>query len=202
MEKSNQIMDRREAIKRTMLLTGYALSASSVTAVMQGCQADTTTAEGDWTPSFMSKEQARLVADIAETMLPHTDDSPGAKDVYVHRYIDTLLNEYASDEEQALFKKGMELFVSRCQEANGQAFTDLSAEEQLNYLNEVNSAALRNEGPGEFEQAYLQLKQAVFMGYFSSEQVGTEVLAYDPIPGQWIPCGSLDELTQGRSWAL
>ncbi len=185
-----------------MLLTGYALSASTVAAVMQGCQADTTTAEGEWTPSFMSSDEARLVADIAETMLPHTGDSPGAKDVYVHRYIDVLLNDYASEKERTLFRQGLETFVSRCQEANGKAFTELGAEQQLSYLNEINSAALSNEAPGEFDQAYLQLKQAVFMGYFSSEQVGTEVLAYDPIPGQWIPCGSLEELTQGRAWAL
>jgi len=195
-------MDRREAIKRTMLLTGYVLSASTVAAVMQGCQADTTTAEGEWAPSFMSSDEARLVADIAETMLPHADDSPGAKDVHVHRFIDVMLNDYASEAEQTVFRQGLEAFVSRCQEANGKPFTDLSAGEQLDYLNEINQNALSAEAPSEFDQAYLQLKQAIFMGYFSSEKVGTEVLAYDPIPGQWIPCGSLDELTQGRAWAL
>ncbi|MFT4567955.1 MAG: hypothetical protein ACI9FN_002923, partial [Saprospiraceae bacterium] len=32
-------MKRREAIKRTMLVSGYALSATAVVGVMNGCQA-------------------------------------------------------------------------------------------------------------------------------------------------------------------
>ena len=38
--------------------------------------------------------------------------------------------------------------------------------------------------------------------YKSSEYIGEEVLAYLPIPGEYVACGDLEELTQGRDWSL
>ncbi len=38
--------------------------------------------------------------------------------------------------------------------------------------------------------------------YKSSEFIGEEVLAYLPIPGEYIACGDANELTQGKAWSL
>ena len=38
--------------------------------------------------------------------------------------------------------------------------------------------------------------------YKSSEYVGEEVLAYLPIPGEYVACADVNELTQGRDWSL
>ena len=38
--------------------------------------------------------------------------------------------------------------------------------------------------------------------YKSSEYIGEEVLAYAPIPGEYIPCGDLQTLTGGKAWSL
>ena len=38
--------------------------------------------------------------------------------------------------------------------------------------------------------------------YKSSEFIGEEVLAYAPIPGEYIACGDVNELTQGKAWSL
>lgn len=39
-------------------------------------------------------------------------------------------------------------------------------------------------------------------GYKSSEYIAEEVLAYMPVPGEYIACGDVDELTQGKAWSL
>lgn len=39
-------------------------------------------------------------------------------------------------------------------------------------------------------------------GFKNHPTIAKEVLAYDPIPGQYIACGSADELTGGKAWSL
>lgn len=200
-------MDRREALKRTFLLTGYALSAGTVSAVMQGCKADTTLS-GDWTPAFLTQDQALLVAEIAETILPRTEDSPGAKDVNVHQFIDLMLKDYVSEAEQEMYRKGMDAFAANCKEVNdGRSFLELSPEQRLEYLTTVDKQAMategkRDESAPEHLRFYVVLKQSVIAGYFTSETVGTEVLAYDPIPGEFVNCSPVEEISGGRVWSL
>lgn len=202
-------MDRREAIKRAALLSGYALSASTISAVMQGCKADSAgDLSGDWTPSYLTEDEAVLVAEIGETILPHTDDSPGAKDVNVHQFIDLMLADYVDPEDQENYRQGLQQFSEACREANGgKDFVALTPEERLTYLTTVNQEAISGErsenGPAaEYLPFFITLKQAVFTGYFTSEAVGTEVLAYDPIPGEYQSCAPLEEVSAGRVWAL
>ena len=47
---------------------------------------------------------------------------------------------------------------------------------------------------------FSQLKGMTWTGYFTSERVCSEFLAYDPIPGEYIGCYPLDK-TEGRAWA-
>ncbi len=37
--------------------------------------------------------------------------------------------------------------------------------------------------------------------YKSSEYIGEQVLAYTPIPGQYIACDDVNTLTQGKDWS-
>ncbi|MEJ2163444.1 MAG: gluconate 2-dehydrogenase subunit 3 family protein, partial [Robiginitalea sp.] len=38
--------------------------------------------------------------------------------------------------------------------------------------------------------------------YKTTEYIGEEILAYLPVPGEYIGCGDLDELTGGKAWSL
>ena len=46
------------------------------------------------------------------------------------------------------------------------------------------------------------LRGLVILGYKSSEFVGENVLPYLPVPGEFIACGDLQELTGGKAWSL
>ncbi len=203
-------MDRRELIKHIALMTGYALSAPAAAAILQGCQvSDSSVVAKDWQPAFLTEAQANTVATIAETILPRTEDAPGAQDVGVHRFIDLILQDYVTELEQQQFRKGFEAFDTDCRQRLGKPFVQLSAEAQLDYLYQVNEAALTKwkakkatgkEDP-EFFSFFLELKSLTIAGYFTSKAVGVEVLAYDPIPGESRQCAPLEEVSGGRVWA-
>lgn len=179
-------MNRREAIKRSALVSGFAISGSMMSALLQGCGGEVSTAP-DWTPEFFTAEEAEQIAAMAEAIIPRTD-TPGAKDVFVDRYIDMMVNNVMSEEDQQRAKQVIADLYGGFPDGE---FKDASAEAQLAYLEGLD----RESGIGQF-------RSMVLAGYFTSKEVGTEVLAYDPIPGEWIPCGDLQELTGGKLWSI
>ncbi len=185
-------MDRREALKRTALITGYALSASTIAGVLQGCQPEQKSPLDEWQPAYFTKEEGLMIAEIAERILPRTD-IPGAQDVFVHEFIDLMVKDCRKAEDQARFSKGLAELMEMCKTTNGKAFLDCSEEEQLALLNQQDKAARQLVGTNPYldEEDYpffLELKELVLTGYFTSEQIGTEVLAYLPVPGGYEGC--------------
>jgi len=39
-------------------------------------------------------------------------------------------------------------------------------------------------------------------GYKTSEYIGEEVLAYLPVPGSYVACGDVQELSGGKAWSI
>lgn len=186
-------MNRREALKQASLLTGIAVSGSVASAILQGCTAEHIP---NYEPSFFTQEQMREIAAMAETILPKTADSPGAIEVGVPEFMDKLVKGTYKPKQQEKLKEGMAALLKTIEDANGKAFSKLSKEEQLTYLTKVDEEAKKAGG----SSAYLQMKQLVILGYYTSEPVATTVLAYDPIPGQWNGCVDLAE-NGGKTWA-
>lgn len=180
-------MDRREAIKRTALLTGFAISSSAVAGLLQGCQPEAKSPLDSWAPKFFTKEEGLTLAEIGEAILPKTD-TPGAKDVFVHEFVDLMVGDCYPPEGQQRFRAGMAQLMAGCEQANGKPFLDCSPEQQLAFLNEQDQSARAavKANPYLDEESYpffLKLKQLIMLGYFTSETVGKEVFAYDPVPG-------------------
>ena len=53
--------------------------------------------------------------------------------------------------------------------------------------------------------AFSYLKNVRDLGIWSwktSEHIGEKVLWYDPIPGEYIPCGPVEELGNGKAMSL
>ncbi len=206
---------RREAIRRTSIIIGGALSTSAVSAVMSGCKATPT--GPDWTPSFLNEEQGAMVAELAERIIP-TTDTPGAKDAGVHYFIDIFLKDCAEPDEQSQFKSGLEDIANRAKKAHGKSFTKLSAEQIDGILEELAKAPatgktdeeladeLANEGesvqgdPFDPSRFFNGLRQLVVLGYFTSEVGANQALKMDQIPGEYHGC--IDYAEVGGAWAL
>ena len=46
------------------------------------------------------------------------------------------------------------------------------------------------------------LRNMTILGYKSAEYIGEEVLGYLPVPGEYVACGTAEELTGGKAWSL
>ena len=134
-------IDRREALRRTALLLGGAISAPTLAGILAGCE---TPAAGDtgWTPRALSEAQGAQVATIAEHIIPATD-TPGARAAGVHRFIDTMLAEYYSPDERNAFVNGLAEVDARARAAKGKSFLKLSALEQREVLALLDAEAYR-----------------------------------------------------------
>lgn len=193
-------MDRREALRRTAILMGGVVSAPAIMGVLKGCASKTGI---DWKPEFLAEDQASIVTEVAEIIIPRTD-TPGAKDVGVPSFIDQMLKEVYSKEDQEFFLNGMKAFNEGSKAEFGDAFSGLDAEDQTAYVNKVHAAAVEaenNTDPAPRRPFILMMKELTMLGYFTSEAGATQVLQYVAVPGAYNGCIPLSEAGNGRTWA-
>jgi len=199
-------MNRREALKRTSLILGYTVSAPVVAAFLEGCKAKP---ELNYKPVFFTEDEARMVAEIAEIILPRTD-TPGAKDVGVPGFIDALIAEVYQPEEQEQFRKGLAGVNEEARKAYGDTFLDCAPEQQTALIEDLNNKALEgsvkgaaqgwwNAGTAQERPFILKIKELVLLGFFTSEPGATQVLQYKQVPGPFKGCVPLTEV--GKAWA-
>lgn len=185
-------MDRRDAIKTTSLIMGYTLTGAAMTGFLSGCKADTS--QG-WKPLSLADGLDEFLAELAETILPRTD-TPGAKDVLVHRFIDQLITDFYTEESRKEFLQNVKLLAEECRTSMGKSFQKLTEEKRVFFLMEQEKKGgqlpfslwgntLENSQNHTF---YRSLKSMILWGYFSSEKIGKEVLTYNPIPGKYNGC--------------
>ena len=197
-------MDRREALKRTSLILGYAVSAPVLSAMLNGCKAKL-----NYKPVFFSEDQARMVGEIAEIILPRTA-TPGAKDVGVPGYIDAFIHEVYNKEDQDEFLKGLTDLDAEAKEQYGSSFLDCDATQQKEFVKKQNENALAgstkgaaqgwwNAGSAAERPFILKIKELVLIGFFTSEPGATQVLQYNQVPGPFKGCVPLTEV--GKAWA-
>lgn len=179
-------MNRREAIKKTGLALGFAATSPLLMHLLQSC--DSKKPLG-WKPQFFSEKQALLVAALVDQILPKTD-SPGALDVGVDVFVDKMVAEIYSDKEQKQFLAGLEEIEKNSRLKSGEVFTDLDSQAQYDFLYGLESEIpylSYNTSPEE-KPFFLMLKELALLGYFTSEEIMTKHLDYQPVPGQLVGC--------------
>ena len=181
-------MERREALKKTLLALGYTISIPSVISIFESCSNNTSQ---KWQPQFFSADQATVIGELAETILPKTK-TPGAKELNIDQFIDRMIIQLMSKEDQQLLLKGMDAFEAEAKEMNGKGFVDSSPEQRSKLLTKLEQETekapasvwginmKKDAGPLPF---YRQVKALTLLGYFTSKEIGTKVLVYDPVPG-------------------
>ncbi len=217
-------MERRSALKNMGLAFGYAVATPTLFSLLQSCKNKPAYAE--WTPSFLNKEQGYAMAQTLDVILPKTD-TPSATEMNVHVFIDAYLDEVIPLDQRDFVVMKMNKFYDKVLADSGKETlmdiepADIEPALQM-YLKkrtdeeeEAHSEAIMNymEAILEGGQASLDddiarfsfandLRDLATWAYKSSEYIGEEVLAYLPIPGEYVPCGDLNTLTSGKAWSL
>ncbi len=187
-------MDRRTAIKRTSLILGAALTSGTVAGLLHGCKAEK---QLDWSPVWFKDEEATAVSALVDTILPRTD-TPSASEVGVPEYIDDVIGHFWSEEDRTSFRQGIVMVNERANDQFGRDYAALSEEDQMTIMDGLVEDARNYSDDG--RPFFVMLKELTYSGYFSSEIIGEQYLAYDPVPGEFI--GDLPVSEVDRAWSL
>ena len=177
-------MNRREAVKTTgVLLSGILITSTGLTA----CKGDSRSIGS----GVLNAEDQALIEEIADTLLPTTPDSPGAKATGVGPVINLLLTDCREPAEQKLIVDGLKQF----RRTVGDHFTSMSQINRENWLRRIDAEARSTKGPHYFAL----LRDLSLQAYFSSEIGTTKALRYIMTPGKWVGCVPLQP--GQRAWA-
>src|SRR5690606_16177717 len=161
-------MDRREALKRTALLMGGIVSAPAIMGVLKGCSARPGI---DWSGTFLTKDQATVVSQVSEIIIPRTD-TPGAKDVGVASFIDQMMNEIYPEEDQKRFTDGLAAFNEAARKEYGEDFAHLDEDDQAEFVTKVHDEAViieQTAQPAPRRPFVLMMKELTMLGFFTSQ---------------------------------
>ena len=197
-------MNRREALKNTAFLGGSAVFSTSLLTLLQSCQQQSRL---DWQPGFLSVDHAQLISALVDTILP-TTETPGALDVKLDMFIDLVFDKTYTEEEQKKKVEEMEQFNATCTARFGKVFHELNADQRRAILQDEEAGSPKFNGGvwgtavGEQKPVgfYRSLKSLAIWGYCTSEEIGKNVLKYDPVPGEYKGCIPFSEV--GKVWSL
>lgn len=172
------------------------MSAPVMAGILQGCSSKP---ELDWQPQFLSEEQAATVAELTERILPRTD-TPGAKDAGVPAYVDLMLKDIFTDDDRQRFLDGLASLDKASEDEFGDAFVDLSPEQQDQVLKTLAAQANEQMNVDSKEKPFFFMaKELTMVGFFTSEIGATQFLQYIAVPGSYEGCIPLEEV--GKAWA-
>ena len=197
-------MNRREALQKTFAIAGTSALTPALMGLLQSCQQQERLS---WQPVFLNEEQAGTISALVDTILPQTE-TPGALDMKVDIFIDKVFGELYDKAGQSWVLDEITKLNDRCADQYGSTFTGLTDQQRASFLSELESeypkynSSVWGTAVGEQEPVgfYRSVKTMALWGYFTSEEIGKNVLNYDPVPGEYKGCIPLEEV--GKVWSL
>lgn len=190
-------MERRTLLKMIALLTGGAVIGGN--AFLTGCSSSK---EHDLKERLkLTPQQIALLDEVADTILPTTQKSPGAKAAKVGSFMTVMVNDCYEVPDQQIFLEGMEKLETACKKMHHLGFVEATAEQRLALLTAIDKEAKeyaqkKGEAPNHY---YTMFKQLTLLGYFSSEIGYKQALRYNQVPGRYE--GDVPYKKGDKAWA-
>ena len=175
-------------MKRRVALKSLAFAVAGAV-FLPGCDLSSK-ASSETIHTFLSPSQDKLLADLAETLIPETN-TPGAKALKVHDYIKVMVADCHEPEAQKVFFTGLETVEKRSEKEFGKAFAALEGPQKMQILKKIESSDTKEE-----KEFYHLLKGLTIQGYMTSEYVMTSHLGYELVPGFYNGCVPVSSLSK------
>jgi len=147
-------VNRRDAIKATLIASG---------GILVGCRSD------------RASDQA-LMEEIADTLLPTTSGSPGAKAAGTGAAMNLILSDCYTPADQRAVSEGLARF-----RRGANNFLELSRADREAFVRSVGRQAW-----------FAPVRDLALGAYFSSETGMTKALRYVRVPGRYVGCMPLE----------
>ena len=169
-------MNRRNLLKGMGVIGLYGSFPAVISQFISSCNDPGKKLRAD----FFSDDEFSLIEKITDTIIPKTA-TPGALDTQVPYFIDLVVKNCMTGENQQLIKKGLQ----QLNDENAGKFLSLSAEEKLNAINKTDDAAFKDQS----DKAWFRIiKKLSLIGYFTSQEGMTKALNYVKVPGDYKAC--------------
>ncbi|MDC8005318.1 gluconate 2-dehydrogenase subunit 3 family protein [Aureisphaera galaxeae] len=215
-------MDRRQALKSIGMGAGFLVATPTIMSLLQSC-----TSEPEFNPVFLSKGEGHALRRMVDLIIPDDEAVPGANKVGVHAFIDAFWNECMEEDDQTHVRNAWAVFTDQfkttfekeeLEKGKPEEFDQLLAkylktdeETQMGYGRKI----------GEYYQAFdsdptvkpdtdaamfslmANIRGMSMWAWKASEEIGKNVLWYDPVPGMQNGCITLGEAgNNGNAMAL
>jgi hypothetical protein len=179
-------MNRREALSRVALLMGGTVIGANI--FLEGCKpADKKAMTGlDFQP-----EDIAYLDEVADTILPTTASSPGAKAAAVGTFMTVMVKDCYEEKDQKIFTEGMETLQDACKKKHGKYFMESTPQQRHDLLVELDNEQkehYKNKKEDDPEHYFRMMKELTLLGYFTSEIGATKALRYIESPGRYEAC--------------
>lgn len=205
-------MKRRELLKKTALASGCIVATPTLLELLVSCQEQPTLS---WKPLFLDKKQAFIVENLVDLILP-ASSTVGALELQIPKFIDLVLNDVLPKNEQTIFIKGAQFFHHKFEAMFNKAVLEgskdefltllskyfkLSAEDQKNVfkLLEKDEKSIENIELYVIYKYLTCIRYYTLFGYYTSKEIGTEILNYNPVPGEYNGCVPVSEVGNSSS---
>jgi len=175
------LLTRRQALARLAALTGGTVLGAEF--FLSGCRRTDKTLVAGFTP-----EQYALMDEVADTIIPTTPDSPGAKAAGVGAAMGRIVADCYSDDEHAAFADGLLRVEQLAQSAYQKGFLDCSLEQRTALVTKLDGEALAlrsSPTPARLPHYFFVMKELTLLSYFTSEIGCTQALRYVETPGHY-----------------
>jgi hypothetical protein len=198
-------MKRRDALKNLGLAAGFAITAPSIFSLLQSC-----TSAPKWMPTYFTNDEKEVVVNLVDIMLPKTEGTPSATEVNVPQFIDKYITEVLNAEDQEAIRISFTEIIATLKPTIETDIRDVTTAQYTGLLDahllvkgEIDKDRLANpEALQPTKNEFLNhLKYLTITAYVTSEEIGENVLMYDPVPTAYY-CGDLQEISGGKSSSL
>lgn len=179
------LMNRRTVLKNLALVIGGAV-------LLPSCVHTDGTAYVKLNHIDIDENGQRLIADIAETVIPKTT-TPGAKDLKLPAFILKMIDDCLNKRDQEAFAAGMKAFTGKIKKEHGKEFGDLDQKQREAILTAIERNAQKqkpksaqNAPPDLITNFYFSVKWQTINAYTGSQYFMTKEIVYELVPDRYV----------------
>jgi hypothetical protein len=189
-------MKRRKLIK----VAFYSTSGIALSSILPGCKGDVLEIDtANYTSDIFAKNDFEFLKSFADILLP-SSDTPGAKSTGLVQIMDKIEGAILDKDQLDLLSKNVSVLNTYfASQSDGTSLIDLDDTKGVELVTTIDKSL--SSGDADIHKAYKSVKQKLVHYFLNTEEVGTELLNYLPVPGEYQACISLDEVG-GKAWTI